>query len=101
MNPYWVDHQVLKRDSGSFSDSAMTAIVFKTKFSALMKFIQQRRILGKVSAFVWGIEYQKRGLAHAHILFWSDFDTQDVHAEKPLSMSDIQKILLFLTTRVS
>jgi hypothetical protein len=80
MNPYWVDYQALKGDDASFSDLAMTAIVFKTKLSALMKFIQQREILGKISAFVWRIEYQKRALPYAHILFLSDFDTQDVHA---------------------
>jgi hypothetical protein len=49
-----------------------------------MKFIQRRHILGKVSAFAWRIEYQKRGLPHAHILFWSDFDTQCVHARKTI-----------------
>jgi hypothetical protein len=45
-----------------------------------MKFITNRQILGKISAFLWRIEYQKRGLPHAHILFWSDFDTEDIHA---------------------
>jgi hypothetical protein len=55
MNPYWVDYQALKRGSGPFSDSAITAIVFKTKLFALMKFITHRKILGKVSAFVWRI----------------------------------------------
>jgi hypothetical protein len=44
-----------------------------------MKFIQKKVIFGKGSAFVWRIDYQKRGLPYAHILFWSDFDTQDVH----------------------
>jgi hypothetical protein len=45
-----------------------------------MNFIQNHQILGKALAFVWRIEYQKRGLPHAHILFWADFDTQDINA---------------------
>jgi hypothetical protein len=58
----------------------MGSIIFQTKLSALMKLIQKKKIFGKVSAFVWRIEYQRRSLPHAHILFWNDFDTQDVHA---------------------
>jgi hypothetical protein len=46
MNPYWADQQALKRDTGLFSDSAMTPIVLKTKLSAVIKFIQQLQILG-------------------------------------------------------
>jgi hypothetical protein len=68
------------RDDGVFADSAIAVIIFKIKFSALMNFIQKHQILGKVSAFVWRFEHQKRGLPHAHILFWTDFDTQDIDA---------------------
>jgi hypothetical protein len=60
---------VLKRDRGTFSDSATTVIVFKAKLSALMKFIKDHEIMGKASGFVWRIEYQKRGLPDAHIFF--------------------------------
>jgi hypothetical protein len=49
MNPYWAEYQALKRDRGTFSDSAMTAIVVKAKLSALMKFIKDHEILGKAS----------------------------------------------------
>jgi hypothetical protein len=80
MNPYRADYQALKRGPETFADPAMTAIIFKSKLSALMKFIQHHQILGNISAFVWRIEYQQRGLPYAHILFWSDFDTQDVPA---------------------
>jgi hypothetical protein len=68
------------RGDGAFADSAMAAIIFKIKLSALIDFIRKHQILGKVSAFVWRIEYQKRRLPHAHILFWTDFDTQDIDA---------------------
>jgi hypothetical protein len=79
MNPHWPDHQALKRGDDVLADSAMGSIIFKTKLSAVMKFILKKIIFGKVSAFVWRIEHQKRGLLHTHILFWSDFDTQDLH----------------------
>jgi hypothetical protein len=65
----------LMRGDGVFADSGMAAIMCKIKLSTLMNFIRTHRILGKVSAFVWRIEYQKRGLPHAHIFFWADFDT--------------------------
>jgi hypothetical protein len=47
MNPYWLDFGALKRTEGSFSDSAMAAIVFKAKLQGLIKFVQSRRILGQ------------------------------------------------------
>jgi hypothetical protein len=68
------------RGDGLFTESAIAAIIFKIKLSALTNFIQKHQILGKVSACVWRIECQKRGLPHAHILFWTDFDTQDIDA---------------------
>jgi hypothetical protein len=80
MNPHWHDVQALKRNSDVFHDSAMCAIIFKMKLAALMQFIKRKKILGNIKAFLWRIEYQKRGLPHAHMLFWSDFDTQDVQA---------------------
>jgi hypothetical protein len=78
MNPYWLDFQALKRGDGPYSDSAMATIIFRSKMNTLMKFIHSRKMLGKVSAFVGRIEYQKRGLPHAHILLWTDYDTSHV-----------------------
>jgi hypothetical protein len=45
MNPHWVDCQSLKRGCETLADSAMGAIIFKTKLLALMQFIQKREIL--------------------------------------------------------
>ncbi|XP_058751157.1 uncharacterized protein LOC131624213 [Vicia villosa] len=42
--------------------------VFKIKFDELMDDITKRHVLGKVIAFMYTIEFQKRGLPHAHIL---------------------------------
>jgi hypothetical protein len=52
INPYWVYHQALKRGREPFADSVMGAIIFKTKLSALVQFIQKHEILGRVSGFV-------------------------------------------------
>jgi hypothetical protein len=72
------EHQALKRGRETFADSAMTAIIFKSKLLALMKLSQDHQILGNISAFVPRIEYQQRGLLQPHILFWSDFDIQNI-----------------------
>jgi hypothetical protein len=45
-----------------------------------MQFIARRKILGTIKGYVWRIEYQKRGLPHAHILFWADFDPENIDA---------------------
>jgi hypothetical protein len=59
MNPHWPDYKALMRGDDVFANSAIAAVVFKIKLSALMNFIQKHQILGKVSAFVWRIEYRK------------------------------------------
>ena len=42
--------------------------VFKLKKDQFMKDINSGQVFGKVPAFLWVIEFQKRGLPHAHIL---------------------------------
>ncbi|XP_058735847.1 uncharacterized protein LOC131623246 [Vicia villosa] len=44
--------------------------VFKIKFDELMNDITKHHVLGKVLAFMYTIEFQKRGLPHAHILIF-------------------------------
>jgi hypothetical protein len=78
-NAHWRDYQAFKRDNDIFVDSALGLIIFKTTLSALMKVVQEKKIFGKVLAFIWRIESRKRGLPRVHMMFWSDFRTQDVH----------------------
>jgi hypothetical protein len=83
------------RCDGVFADSAITAIIFKIKLSALMNFIQKHQILGRVSAFVWRIECQKEVF---HMLISSFELTSIPKALIPLmrrSMPDIQKFSFF------
>ncbi|XP_019158563.1 PREDICTED: uncharacterized protein LOC109155333 [Ipomoea nil] len=44
--------------------------VFKLKLNALIKDIQKEKIFGVVDAVIYTIEFQKRGLPHAHILIF-------------------------------
>jgi hypothetical protein len=44
-----------------------------------MKYYKSTSILGRVKAFMWRVEYQQKGLPHAHILSWTDSDTTDIH----------------------
>ena len=42
--------------------------VFKPKLKALIEGLTLKKIFGKVEAIIYTIEFQKRGLPHAHIL---------------------------------
>ncbi|XP_058733259.1 uncharacterized protein LOC131604861 [Vicia villosa] len=44
--------------------------VFKIKFDTLMNDITKHHVVGKVIAYMYTIEFQKRGLPHAHILIF-------------------------------
>ncbi|XP_058751125.1 uncharacterized protein LOC131624171 [Vicia villosa] len=44
--------------------------IFKMKFDALLSNLTKKSIMGKVLAYMYTIEFQKRGLPHAHILIF-------------------------------
>ncbi|XP_019451814.1 PREDICTED: uncharacterized protein LOC109353911 [Lupinus angustifolius] len=44
--------------------------VFKIKFEELLQDLKKRHVLGKVIAYMYTIEFQKRGLPHAHLLIF-------------------------------
>jgi hypothetical protein len=44
--------------------------VFKIKLKELINDIHKKHILGRTIARIYVIEYQKRGLSHAHILIF-------------------------------
>lgn len=48
----------------------ITARVFKQKLKALMNFIVKHHVFGETRCWMYAIEWQKRGLPHAHILIW-------------------------------
>ncbi|XP_028778037.1 uncharacterized protein LOC114734585 [Neltuma alba] len=61
--------------------------VFKMKLQSLMKTIKTKKIFGTVRAEIYTIEFQKRGLPHAHILLF--LDTRD----KLKHPKDVDKII--------
>lgn len=52
----------------------LVARVFKIKKDALLKLITKNGIFGKCVAHIYVIEFQKRGLPHAHFLIFLDHD---------------------------
>lgn len=48
----------------------LTARVFKQKVKAFMDFIVKSKVFGDIRCWMYSIEWQKRGLPHAHILIW-------------------------------
>lgn len=70
-NPKWTEIGEHLFDNQSSTDRHdITARVFKQKLKALMNFIIKHRVFGKVRCWMYSIEWQKRGLPHAHILIW-------------------------------
>ncbi|XP_061371567.1 uncharacterized protein LOC133314138 [Gastrolobium bilobum] len=61
--------------------------VFKFKLDQLLNDLRKEHFLGRVNAYVCTIEFQKRGLPHAHILLF-------LHpSDKPNSGIDIDKLI--------
>jgi len=61
--------------------------VFRLKLNELMKFLTKEKIMGKVIGHIHVIEFQKRGLPHAHILLiMADED-------KPRSTEDYDRVV--------
>ena len=68
-NTNWKEIQSEMRQGETAQDRPdLVARVFKQKKDQLIKDIKTGQIFGKVAAILWVIEFQKRGLPHAHIL---------------------------------
>ncbi|GFW40605.1 helitron_like_N domain-containing protein [Trichonephila clavipes] len=70
-NPTWNEIKELLLVGQSSSDRHdITARVFKQKLKSLMDFIIKHHVFGETRCWMYSIEWQKRGLPHAHILVW-------------------------------
>ncbi|XP_052740613.1 uncharacterized protein LOC128198563 [Bicyclus anynana] len=70
-NPQWDDIKNNLFEGQSTTDRHdITARVFRRKLKALMDLIVKLRVFGEVRCHMYSIEWQKRGLPHAHILIW-------------------------------
>lgn len=70
-NPLWTeirDHLFPGQSPTDRHD--LIARVFKQKLSVLLKLITKCQVFGEVTSWMYTIEWQKRGLPHAHMLIW-------------------------------
>ncbi|XP_076913570.1 uncharacterized protein LOC143572235 [Bidens hawaiensis] len=65
--------------------------LFKIKRDALLKDLKDKAVLGKVQAVVYTIEFQKRGLPHAHMCLFmhADHKLPDVENVDPFISAEI------------
>lgn len=94
-NPQWDDIKSNLFDNQSPTDRHdITARVFRQKVKALMDLIIKLKVFGEVRCYMYSIEWQKRGLPHAHILIWlvrkitPDLIDKFISAEIPSEIDD-------------
>ncbi|XP_050535181.1 uncharacterized protein LOC126902195 isoform X3 [Daktulosphaira vitifoliae] len=72
-NPKWTEIADNLSDALTYIDrSDLVTRVFHAKLKALMDDLTRRNVFGRVAAYVYTVEFQKRGLPHAHILLILD-----------------------------
>ncbi|XP_058753699.1 uncharacterized protein LOC131626879 [Vicia villosa] len=71
-NPNWPEIQRYVRQSNLKPADRPDIIcrVFKMKFDALLSDLTKKSVMGKVLAYMYTIEFQKKGLPHAHIIIF-------------------------------
>ncbi|GFQ70197.1 helitron_like_N domain-containing protein [Trichonephila clavata] len=70
-NPAWDEiQQLLLLGQSQVDRHDITARVFRQKLKSLMDFIVKYEVFGSVCCWMYSVEWQKRGLPHAHILIW-------------------------------
>ncbi|GAU49129.1 hypothetical protein TSUD_376720 [Trifolium subterraneum] len=71
-NPNWpeIKRLLAKQNLKAHDRPDIISRVFKIKFNELLKYLTKKHVLGQVIAYLYTIEFQKRGLPHAHILLF-------------------------------
>ncbi|CAN7123126.1 unnamed protein product, partial [Brassica rapa subsp. narinosa] len=71
-NPKWPELTRFLKKRGLNSDDRPDIIcrIFKMKLDSLMNDLTKKNILGKTASSMYTVEFQKRGLPHAHILLF-------------------------------
>lgn len=69
-NPHWIEIERELKANQSYNDRPdIVARVFHEKVVAIIEDIMVNQVLGKVIGYLHVIEFQKRGLPHAHIIY--------------------------------
>ncbi|GKA46793.1 hypothetical protein Tco_0739676 [Tanacetum coccineum] len=89
-NPNWPEIARFVAEKGLKSDDRPDVItrVFKQKLDSLMKDFKEKHWFGRLRGAVYTVEFQKRGLPHAHILLFlepEDKLTTAAHIDKYIS----------------
>ncbi|XP_076032999.1 uncharacterized protein LOC143020461 [Oratosquilla oratoria] len=75
MNPAWTELEESSTQTKSTSKNKgdrpdLVSRIFKMKIDSLIDDLTVRCVFGKVKAYLYSVEWQKRGLPHIHILLW-------------------------------
>ena len=74
-NPNWpeiIDNLLPGQDPQDRPD--IVARVFRLKVQKLLEMLKSEMVFGKAQAWLYSIEWQKRGLPHCHLLLWLSAD---------------------------
>ncbi|XP_044575237.1 uncharacterized protein LOC123259041 [Cotesia glomerata] len=70
-NPKWPEiTSLLLPGQNAIHRHDITARVFRQKLKSLISFIIKSHVFGPTRCWMYSVEWQKRGLPHAHILVW-------------------------------
>jgi hypothetical protein len=87
-NPSWREiTESLLPGQATVDRPDITCRVFKLKLKSLLNDLLHNNVLGRSIAHCYTIEFQKRGLPHAHILIW--LDSEDI----PRNGDELDKVI--------
>ncbi|XP_076943263.1 uncharacterized protein LOC143613447 [Bidens hawaiensis] len=71
-NPGWPEVKRFLKDTNLNSEDKPDILcrIFKMKLDSMIKLLKDKALFGKIKAAVYTIEFQKRGLPHAHIFLF-------------------------------
>ncbi|KAL7602055.1 hypothetical protein Lser_V15G21000 [Lactuca serriola] len=77
-NPKWPEIKRFLKDTSLQPEDRPDILcrLFKIKLDAFIKELREKRIFGTVQAYVYTIEFQKRGLPHSHICLFMHSDNK-------------------------
>ncbi|XP_022030874.1 uncharacterized protein LOC110931806 [Helianthus annuus] len=77
-NPIWLEVQRFLKDTTIRPEDRPDILcrIFKIKLDSITKDLNEGKLLGRVNSVVYTVEFQKRGLPHAHICVFMHADSK-------------------------